>query len=158
AMVNAVAVLIIACPCALGLATPTAIMVASGRGAHQGILIKGGEALEMAQRVDTVVLDKTGTVTYGRPKVLRVVPHEAWSEQDVLALAAAAERYSEHPIGKSIVESASERGIALWGATGFVAEAGFGVRARVAGRDVEVGRPGVTVRVDGLVAGNIEIA
>jgi P-type Cu+ transporter len=158
AMVNAVAVLIIACPCALGLATPVAIMVGTGRGAEHGILIKGGEALEAAEKIDTVVLDKTGTVTHGRPRVVSLTPHAPWNERDVLALAAAAERYSEHPIGKAVVEAAQERGVTLEDTTDFAAEAGFGVRARVASHDVEVGRPGVTVRVDGAIAGEIEIA
>jgi Cu+-exporting ATPase len=158
AMVNAVSVLIIACPCALGLATPTAIMVATGRGAERGILIKGGEALETAARIDTVVLDKTGTVTKGRPMVTRIAPRAGWTERDVLALAASAERYSEHPLGRAIVEAAKERGIELFGAEQFGAESGLGVKARVNGRDVVVGRPGVMVTVDGEVAGEIEIA
>ena len=163
AMVNAVAVLIIACPCALGLATPTAIMVGTGRGAQRGILIKGGEALEMAHKIDTVVLDKTGTVTEGKPRVTRVTAHGAFSEgsfseNDVLRLAASAERYSEHPLGKAIVEAARERGLALEDAAGFSAQAGHGVRARVADREVVVGRPGATVTIDGVLAGTIEIA
>ncbi|HXA50178.1 MAG TPA: heavy metal translocating P-type ATPase [Candidatus Acidoferrum sp.] len=158
AMVNAVAVLIIACPCALGLATPTAIMVATGRGAERGILIKGGEALEMAARIDTVVLDKTGTVTQGRPVVTRVSPRAGWTEREVLGLAASAERYSEHPLGRAIVEAAKQRGIDLLSAEQFAAESGVGVKARVLGRDVVVGRPGITVTVDGEAAGEIEIA
>jgi Cu+-exporting ATPase len=158
AMVNAVSVLIIACPCALGLATPTAIMVATGRGAERGILIKGGEALETAARIDTVVLDKTGTVTRGRPVVTRVSPRGAWTERDVLAMAASAERYSEHPLGRAIVDAAKERGIDLFDAEQFAAESGLGVKACVNGRVVVVGRPGVTVTVDGEVAGEIEIA
>jgi Cu+-exporting ATPase len=158
AMVNAVAVLIIACPCALGLATPTAIMVATGRGAERGILIKGGEALETAARIDAVILDKTGTVTRGRPVVVRVAPRNGWTERDVLALAASAERYSEHPLGKAMVDAARERGIPLRAAEAFNAQAGHGVSARVDGRQVVVGRPGVTVTVDGEVAGEIEIA
>ena len=99
AMENAVAVLIIACPCALGLATPTAIMVGTGRGAQHGILIKGGEALEMAHQIGVVVLDKTGTVTSGKPRVVRIATVDGWSEGDLLRLAASAERYSEHPLG-----------------------------------------------------------
>jgi Cu+-exporting ATPase len=158
AMVNAVAVLIIACPCALGLATPTAIMVGTGRGAQHGILIKGGEALEMAHKIDTVVLDKTGTVTAGKPRVTRVTAHALFTENEVLRLAASAERYSEHPLGKAIVEAARERGLALEPASEFAAQAGHGVRARVAGREVVVGRPGATVTIDGVVAGAIEIA
>jgi len=158
AMVNAVAVLIIACPCALGLATPAAIMAGTGRGAQRGILIKGGEALQTAQAIDTVLLDKTGTVTEGRPRVVRVAAREGWREDDVLRFAASAERYSEHPLGKAIVEAAAARGLTLRDAEEFSATSGHGVKARVAGRWVEVGRPGATVRVDGETAGEIEIA
>jgi Cu+-exporting ATPase len=157
-MVNAVAVLIVACPCALGLATPTAIMVGTGRGAARGILIKSGEALEMAHGVRCIVLDKTGTVTEGKPRVVRVAPAAGFTEDELLRLAASAERPSEHPIGRAVVEAATARGIALIEATGFAAEAGSGVRARVGGRDVVVGRPGVTVTVDGAPAGTIEVA
>src|SRR5580700_1795171 len=149
ALVNFVAVLIIACPCALGLATPTAIMVGTGRGAERGILIKGGEALEAACRIDTVVLDKTGTVTRGQPKVTHITTAPGFREDDLLRLAASAERYSEHPLGKAIVEAATARGIAIEDASDFRATAGHGVRARVGGREVEIGRPGVQVRVDG---------
>jgi len=152
AMVNAVAVLIIACPCALGLATPTAIMVGTGRGAERGILIKGGEALEMAHLIDTVVLDKTGTITQGKPRVTGSV------DDEVLRLAASVERYSEHPLGRAIVEAARERGLKLEDPSEFAAQAGHGVRARIGGREVVVGRPGVTVTVDGAVLGTIEIA
>jgi Cu+-exporting ATPase len=158
AMVNAVAVLIIACPCALGLATPVAIMVGTGRGAERGILIKGGEALEMAHRIDTVLLDKTGTVTRGMPEVTAVTPADGFTEREVLRLAAAAEGYSEHPLAKAIVEAARARGIEVEGAESFQAETGLGVRARVGGREVVVGRPGVTVTVDGVRAGTIDIA
>jgi Cu+-exporting ATPase len=162
AMVNAVAVLIIACPCALGLATPTAIMVGTGRGAERGILIKGGEALEMAHKIDTVLLDKTGTITLGKPRVTRIVPAAEIGESELMRYAASAERYSEHPLGQAIVEAAGERGIELAEASGFSAAAGLGVRATVAGRAVEVGRsegkPGVNVTVDGAPAGAIEIA
>jgi Cu+-exporting ATPase len=155
AMVNAVAVLIIACPCALGLATPVAIMVGTGRGAQSGILIKSGEALEMAHKVDTIVLDKTGTITQGKPKVTRVIPANGFAEAEVLRLAASAERYSEHPLAKAIVEAA---GGPLEDATEFSALAGHGVRARIGAREIVVGRPGVTVTVDGARAGEIEIA
>jgi Cu+-exporting ATPase len=158
AMVNAVAVLIIACPCALGLATPTAIMVGTGRGAEHGILIKGGEALEMAHRIRAIVLDKTGTITSGRPRVTLVTPTAGWSEEELLRLAASAERYSEHPLGKAIVEAAAERGIALEPSEAFQATAGQGVRARVDGREVVVGAPGITVTVDGAAAGSLEVA
>ena len=158
AMVNAVAVLIIACPCALGLATPTAIMVGTGRGAARGVLIKGGEALEMAHRIDTIVLDKTGTVTRGKPQVTAVRADAGFTADELLRLAASAERYSEHPLGRAIVEAAAARGLALEEAAEFAAESGLGVRARVGGRLVEVGKPGVTIRVDGATAGSIEIA
>jgi len=168
ALVNAVAVLIIACPCALGLATPTAIMVGTGRGAERGVLIKGGEALETAHRIDTVVLDKTGTITRGQPEVTDVVALEGWTEAEVLRLAAGAERYSEHPLARAVVARAG----APTGAEGFSALAGHGVRARVDGRDVLVGRgehtelsrlaaagkTAVLVTVDGAPAGVIGIA
>ena len=132
----AVAVLIIACPCALGLATPTALLVGTGRGAQLGILIKGPEVLESTRRVDTVVLDKTGTVTTGQMTLL-----DADSvDQDVLRLAGAVENASEHPIGRAIARAAAERG-PLPEVAGFSAEPGLGVRGRVDGHDVVVGRP-----------------
>src|SRR5207249_1573202 len=158
AMVNAVAVLIIACPCALGLATPTAIMVGTGRGAQRGILIKGGEALEMAHKIDTIVLDKTGTITRGKPQVTRVHAEAGYTEDELLRFAASAERYSEHPLGKAIVDAAAARGLALHPASGFSAQVGHGVRALVAGKEVRVGSPGVSVSIDGAPAGTIEIA
>jgi P-type Cu+ transporter len=158
AMVNAVAVLIIACPCALGLATPTAIMVGTGRGAERGILIKGGEALEMAYRIDTVVFDKTGTLTHGKPVVTAILPAAGFTEDELLRLAASVERYSEHPLGKAVVEAAAGRGIALAEPAEFAATAGHGVRACLDGHEVVVGRPGVTVTVDGVAAGSFEIA
>jgi len=162
AMVNAVAVLIVACPCALGLATPTAIMVGTGRGAARGILIKGGEALEMAYRIDTILLDKTGTITLGKPRVTGIAPAGGFGEAELLRYAASAERHSEHPLGQAVVEAAAARGIALAEAAGFSSMAGLGVRATVDGRAVEVGRsegkPGVNVTIDGAPAGAIEIA
>ena len=158
AMVNAVAVLIIACPCALGLATPTAILVATGRGAERGILIKGGEALETAQRIETVILDKTGTLTLGRPRVVRIAPAPGYSENELIRLAASAERYSEHPLAKAILEAARARGLSVEDPTQFSASAGHGVRAVIGGREVIVGKPGITVTVDGSAAGAIEIA
>ncbi|MBV8906294.1 MAG: heavy metal translocating P-type ATPase, partial [Acidobacteriia bacterium] len=129
ALVNAVAVLIIACPCALGLATPAAILVGTGRGAQNGILIKGGEALEMAGKIGVVVLDKTGTLTVGRPQVTAVFTASGFTEDEVLLLAASAERYSEHPIAKAILDRAAARGIAPLEPARFSAETGLGVRA-----------------------------
>ena len=158
ALVNAVAVLIIACPCALGLATPTAIMVGTGRGAEHGILIKGGEAFEMAHKIDTVILDKTGTLTLGHPRVTRIVPADGYAEAELLGLAASVERYSEHPVAKAILEAAAERDINLQPIASFSSQAGFGVCASVGGRQVVVGRPGITVMVNGALAGNIEVA
>ena len=129
ALTNAVAVLVIACPCAMGLATPTAIMVATGRGAELGILVRSAEALETLARVDTMVFDKTGTLTVGRPTVTDVVPVPGASEDDVLALAAAAEQGSEHPIGEAIVVRAKERGLALPPVTEFATVPGQGIDA-----------------------------
>ena len=140
AMVAAVAVLVIACPCALGLATPTAIMVGSGRGARLGILIKGGESLERIGRLTDVVLDKTGTVTTGKPTMTDVVPLGAWSSDEVLRLAAGVERASEHPLGQAVVRAAAARGFALGALPGsFRATAGGGVEGTVEGRAVLVG-------------------
>jgi P-type Cu+ transporter len=155
ALIDAVAVLIIACPCALGLATPVAIMVGTGRAASRGILIKGGEALEMAQRIDTVVFDKTGTITQGKARVTRIVAAPGFTEAELLRFAASAERHSEHPIGKAIVAEAAARGIALEEARDFSALPGRGVRATVGGRLVEAGR---AITVDGAPAGSIDVA
>ena len=134
-----VAVLTIACPCALGLATPTAIMVGTGRGAELGILIKSGAALETAGAIDTVVLDKTGTITEGRPELADIVPAPGFAADDVLALAAAAERGSEHPIGEAIVRAARTKGLELPEASSFEAKPGFGISAVVGGRRVTIG-------------------
>lgn len=139
AIVTLVAVLIIACPCALGLATPTAIMVGTGRGAEMGILIKDAASLERAHEVDTVILDKTGTITRGEPSVTDVRAVAGESEERLLALAAAAEVGSEHPLGEAIVRAARERGIALPSATDFEATVGQGAYASVEGRSVLVG-------------------
>jgi Cu+-exporting ATPase len=141
AIVTSVAVLIIACPCALGLATPTAIMVGTGRGAAMGILIKDAESLETAQSVDVIVLDKTGTVTRGEPSVTDVIPAAGTSEDELLTIAAAAERGSEHPIGEAIVREAEARGLEIPPASVFAALAGRGIEAEVAGRSVVIGTP-----------------
>jgi P-type Cu+ transporter len=139
ALVSFVSVLIIACPCALGLATPTAVMVGTGRGAEHGILVKGGEALETAHRLTTVVLDKTGTITKGQPAVTDVSPVGGFDEDELLRLAASAERGSEHPLGEAIVRRAEERGLVLMNVSAFNARAGHGVEAEVGGRRVLLG-------------------
>ena len=144
ALLNTVAVLIIACPCALGLATPTSIMVGTGKGAEAGVLFRNAEALERLGSVKVVVLDKTGTLTEGKPRVTDIVRiDDAIAEGELLALVAAAERLSEHPLGDAIVREAVEaRGLALAPATDFRATAGGGIAAVVGGRAVLVGRPG----------------
>jgi Cu+-exporting ATPase len=139
ALVNFVSVLIIACPCALGLATPTAIMVGTGRGAEQGVLIKGGEALERAHKMQTIVLDKTGTITCGEPALTDLVSQGHIDERELLRLAASAERGSEHPLGEAIVRAAQERGLALAAPAGFNAVAGHGVEATVAEKRILLG-------------------
>ena len=140
ALVVAVSVLIIACPCALGLATPMSIMVGIGRGASDGVLIKNAEALERMEKVDTLVVDKTGTLTEGRPSVTEVVPADDTLDPDaLLRLAAAVERSSEHPLAQAVVAAAGERGLALPDASGFDAPAGRGVAATVEGRRVRLG-------------------
>jgi len=139
ALVNAVAVLIIACPCALGLATPMSIMVAMGKAAGLGILFKNAEAIETLRQVDTLVLDKTGTLTEGKPRLVAVVPAPGFGEDELLRLAAALERASEHPLAAAIVAGAAERGIAPAGAGSFEALAGRGVAGTVEGRPVLLG-------------------
>ncbi len=139
ALVNAVAVLIIACPCALGLATPMSIMVAMGRGATAGVLFKNAEAIELMRKVDTLVVDKTGTLTEGKPKLLSLEPRDGFDANKILRLAATLERGSEHPLASAIVQGAEERGVALGGAEGFESITGQGVRGRVDGAQVVVG-------------------
>jgi len=166
AAATAIAVLIIACPCAMGLAVPTAVMVATGRGAKMGLLIKGGETLEKLRRVDTIVLDKTGTVTEGRPRVV-----DAHIDDAALRLAAAAERRSEHPLARSVLQFAKDRGVDVPEISGFVALAGRGVEALIDGRRVLVGNQtlleergiasnggGIFVAVDGQMAGSFTVA
>ena len=141
ALVNTIAVLIIACPCALGLATPTSIMVGTGKGAENGVLFRNAEALERLQKVRVVVLDKTGTLTEGKPRVTDIVRAEgAPGEDELLALVAAAERGSEHPLGEAIVRHAQDRHLQGLVASAFEAVAGQGVRATIDGREVLVGR------------------
>jgi Cu+-exporting ATPase len=139
ALVAAVSVLIIACPCALGLATPMSVMVGVGRGAQSGVLIKNAEALERFEKVDTLVIDKTGTLTEGKPRVTAVRPAQGMAEDDLLALAASLERGSEHPLAIAIVEAALERNLALKEASGFDSPVGKGVTGRVDGKDMVIG-------------------
>ena len=138
-LVAAVSVLIIACPCALGLATPMSIMVGVGRGAQSGVLIKNAEALERLEKVDTLVVDKTGTLTEGKPRVVAVRPAPGFASDDVLRLAASLERSSEHPLAAAIVTAAREKGLTLAEAADFDAPAGKGVRGAVDGRAVAIG-------------------
>jgi Cu+-exporting ATPase len=139
ALVNAVAVLIIACPCALGLATPMSIMVATGKGATMGVLFRDAEALETIGRIDTLVVDKTGTLTEGRPAVVSAIATGAFSEPEVVRLAASLERASEHPIAAALVRAAAARGLTTAEPRGFVALAGRGARGQVDGRPLAVG-------------------
>jgi Cu+-exporting ATPase len=139
ALIHAVSVLIIACPCALGLATPTAVMVGTGRGAEMGVLIRGGETLETAHKIQTVVLDKTGTITEGRPGVTDIFAVEGFDEDELLRLAASVERASEHPLGEALVHRAQERGVGFARVENFNAVAGHGVEAEAEGRRVLVG-------------------
>jgi Cu+-exporting ATPase len=139
ALISFVAVMIIACPCAMGLATPTAILVGTGRGAEKGILIRGGAVLERAGQITTVVLDKTGTITVGRPEVTDLVGVDGTTEGELLALAAAAEHRSEHPLAAAIVRAARARGLALADADRFEALPGRGIVCRVGGRQVAIG-------------------
>ena len=139
ALLNAIAVLIIACPCALGLATPMSIMVAAGRGAQAGVLIKNAEALQAFEKVDTLVIDKTGTLTEGKPKLVAIEAVGDWDENALLALAAAVELRSEHPLAHAIATAAEERGLALGDVEAFASQTGLGVSADVDGREVVIG-------------------
>jgi len=159
AFAASIAVLIIACPCAMGLAVPTAVMVATGKGAELGLLIKGGEALERAGAIDTVILDKTGTVTEGRPAVTDIVPNGDVRQEELLRIAASVEQSSEHPIAAAIVRHARELGIELTGATQFrnVTEGGRGVAARVNGSTVIAGNEAL-MRAHGVDVGAVRNA
>ncbi|RLJ20514.1 copper-transporting ATPase [bacterium endosymbiont of Escarpia laminata] len=139
AVINAVAVLIIACPCALGLATPMSIMVGTGKGATMGVLIKNAEALEIMEKVDTLVVDKTGTLTEGRPQLVSVHVNQGFKEDEVLRLAASLERASEHPLAEAIVRGAEERGVKLVSTDRFESITGQGVRGNIDGRAVALG-------------------
>ncbi len=171
ALANAVAVLVIACPCALGLATPVSLVTGIGRGARAGVLVKDAAALERLAGATVLMIDKTGTLTEGRPEVVAIRPASGRTEEELPALAAAAEAASEQPLGRAVVAAARARGLDVPAAEGFAAEAGAGVSARVGGRAVRVGRapdgagadlPGdatlIEVTVDGLAAGVIALA
>ena len=149
AIVNAVAVLIIACPCALGLATPMSIMVGTGKGASNGILIKNAEALETFEKVDTVVVDKTGTLTLGRPELIHVEPAERFDEAALLGLVAAVERSSEHPLAQAIVRGAEAKDASRKDATGFESVTGEGAQASVEGQTVAIGNAKMMQRIGG---------
>jgi len=146
ALTAAIAVLVIACPCALGLAAPTAIMVGTGKAAENGILVRGGEALEQARKINTIVLDKTGTLTRGKPAVIGIIPANGLSERDLLRLAGAVEVGSEHPLGEAIVARAQELGLQLPKAEEFRSITGKGVQARVDGEDVVLGNHALMVQ------------
>jgi len=139
AIVNAVAVLIIACPCALGLATPVAVMVGTGRGAHAGVLIRNAEALETLEKVDTLLLDKTGTLTEGKPRVTGITPAAAFNADQLLYLAAALERASEHPLAHAIVDAAEERRLQLADVDEFHSLGGKGITGKVGGHEIALG-------------------
>jgi len=139
ALIAAVSVLIIACPCALGLATPMSIMVGVGKGASVGVLIRNAEALQRFEKIDTLVVDKTGTLTEGMPRVIAVVPAQGFDEALVLSLAASIERLSEHPLAAAVVASANDRGLALQKTANFSSITGKGVSGLVSGRNVSVG-------------------
>jgi Cu+-exporting ATPase len=148
ALVNAVAVLIIACPCALGLATPMSIMVGTGRGASAGVLIKNAEALEVMEKIDTLVVDKTGTLTEGKPRLVSVIPASGQNEDEILRLAGSLERGSEHPLAAAIVDGTRERGIKLTEATNFRSVTGKGVMGTVDGKAVELGNQKLLEEID----------
>ncbi len=155
ALVNAVAVLIIACPCALGLATPMSIMVGTGKGAQHGILVRNAEALETMEKVDTIIVDKTGTLTEGKPKLVTVTPAGDYSEEQLLALAAAVETASEHPLAEAIVAGARDRSVDFEKASDFDSVTGEGAMATVGGKKVAIGNSRLMQRVG---AANDELA
>jgi P-type Cu+ transporter len=157
ALLSAIAVLIIACPCALGLATPMAIMVGTGRGASAGVLIRNAEALERLEKVDTLVVDKTGTLTEGRPRVTNVIAFAPFSDLDVLTFAAGLEQASEHPLAAAVVEAARARGLKRSAVSGFQSHTGLGVSGGIEGRAVLVGSAKL-LRANGLDAGELERA
>nr|WP_017554794.1 heavy metal translocating P-type ATPase [Heyndrickxia coagulans] len=155
AIISMVAVLVIACPCALGLATPTAVMVGTGLGAENGVLIKSAEHLQSAHRITTVVLDKTGTITKGEPEVTDLIPYGGFSEDDLLAISAAAEKGSEHPLGAAIVKKAAEKDLQLPNVKEFEAVPGHGIRVKIEEREVLIGNKKMMqdahIRIDDVI-------
>ncbi|WP_420496915.1 heavy metal translocating P-type ATPase [Sphingomonas sediminicola] len=147
ALLNAIAVLVIACPCALGLATPMSIMVGTGRGAHAGVLVKNAEALQAFEKVDTLVIDKTGTLTEGKPKLLDIEALGGIEQDELLALAAAVEGQSEHPLAHAIVTAAKDKGLVIGRVEEFASHTGLGVSAKVAGQEVVIGNAAQMKRV-----------
>jgi len=145
ALVNAVAVLIIACPCALGLATPMSIMVATGKAAQSGLLFRNAEAIETMRKVDTLIVDKTGTLTEGKPKLARVIPFDSFGDDEILQLSASLERGSEHPLGSAIVAAAQEKNLSLTNPASFESFTGKGVSGEVGGRRVSLGNLGFMI-------------
>ncbi len=163
ALINAVAVLIIACPCSLGLATPMSVMVGTGRGATAGVLVRKAEALELLQKVDTLVVDKTGTLTVGKPQLVSIGAEPGFTEDEVLTLAASVEQGSEHPLAGAILTAARERGLTLFKPERFLSSPGQGVEATVNGHSVSVSRSATTnanvsVAIDNQLAGSFTIA
>jgi Cu+-exporting ATPase len=155
ALIASVSVLIIACPCALGLATPMSISVGIGKGAAAGVLIRSAQALERMERVDTLVVDKTGTLTEGKPKVISIVPAQGFSEAELLTLSASLERSSEHPLASAIIDAATERKLSIQDSTGFLSVTGEGVTGSVGGRSVAIGNAKLTSRL-GVALGALE--
>ena len=153
-LVAAVTVLIIACPCALGLATPMSIMVGIGRGAHAGILIRDAQALEQLESIDTLVIDKTGTLTEGKPKVVAVIPAAGVDENELLRLAASVERGSEHPLARAILDAAQERGLALSDVSDFASPSGKGATGTVDGKIGRARQRDADARVEHRHAGS----
>src|SRR3546814_9672 len=154
-LLNAIAVLIIACPCALGLATPMSIMVATGRGAHVGVLVKHAEALQGLEKVDTLVVDKTGTLTEGKPALAAIETVNGFADRELLSLAASVEQPSEHPLAHAIVVAAAEKG-EIAPAEDFDSQTGLGVSANVGGRSVVVGNKAQMKRV-GVVPSTLSV-
>jgi Cu+-exporting ATPase len=156
-LIAAVSVLIIACPCALGLATPMSIMVGVGRGAREGVLIRDAAALEQMEKIDTLIVDKTGTLTAGKPKVTAVIPAAGFEQSEILRIAASLERGSEHPLAEAIVTAAIEKGLALSSAEAFEAPTGKGVKGRIAGKAVLIGSKAFLAS-EGVTTGTFEAA